>query len=58
MFAILAERIFSKLVVDEEASSAQGGEAHGNAAAWTAKADAILALAAKKGNNSFYINNH
>jgi hypothetical protein len=54
-FGILAERVFSKLVVDEEAA---GSEAHSNAAAWTAKADAILKAAAAKGHNSFYISNH
>eukprot|EP00286_Rhodomonas_abbreviata_P015124 CAMPEP_0181318748 /NCGR_PEP_ID=MMETSP1101-20121128/17177_1 /TAXON_ID=46948 /ORGANISM="Rhodomonas abbreviata, Strain Caron Lab Isolate" /LENGTH=78 /DNA_ID=CAMNT_0023426249 /DNA_START=23 /DNA_END=259 /DNA_ORIENTATION=+ len=54
-FGILAERVFSKLTTDMEAS---GSEAHSNAAAWTAKADAILQAAAKKGDNSFYISNH
>jgi hypothetical protein len=47
--------MFTKLTVDMEAA---GSEAHGDAAAWTAKADAILKAAALKGNNSFYITNH
>ena len=54
MFSVLAAR-FTQLVVDEEAG---GSESHSAAAAWTARADAILKAAAKKGGNSFYISNH
>jgi hypothetical protein len=54
MFSVLAAR-FTQLVVDEEAG---GSESHSDAAAWTARADAILKAAAKKGGNSFYISNH
>ena len=54
MSSVLAAR-FTQLVVDEEAG---GSESHSDAAAWTARADAILKAAAKKGGNSFYISNH
>jgi len=54
-FGILAERVFTKLTVDQEAG---GSESHSDAAAWTARADAILKRAAKKGTDSFYITTH
>jgi len=55
-FGFLADRMMTKLVVDEEAF---GAEAHSDAKAWTDKADAILKAAAKRNpDNAFYVSNH